>query len=285
MEREIIVMRRIRIDFYIAFVVAFGVGIFFNFCAGKVIDGLEDKSREKVYSDTKIGAAAGEGTPVVSSIEEMMKEEYFTCHVKSSIITDSVYYDGKVYHIYDLVSGETVLVDENFYNSYFSSDNDNNSMYNDSYLVLPVGRVVKEPLADELVNLIKEEGYELTDTSFYIDMRGEFKDFSRDNYEQAASVISFIVGFTVFLLVRYLMILSGVFPPVFPLRFLKSWKRYIIYYGVLYYGENVNKIIALHKQEDFEKAASEFSGLTGISREEALIAMEYWDDIYGEGII
>lgn len=52
-------MRRVRIDFAIAFAAAFGIGALVNFGAGKVIDVLEEKSKEIVYSDTETGAAAG----------------------------------------------------------------------------------------------------------------------------------------------------------------------------------------------------------------------------------
>lgn len=278
-------MRRIRIDFYIAFIVAFSIGVLFNFCAGKVIDVLEDKSHERVYSDTEIGAAAGEGTPVVSSIEEMMEEEYFTCYVSGSMLVETVYYNSKSYRIYTLASGESVLVDEYFYHTYYDHNKDEDNTFHGSYKVLPVGRVIKKQLEDELIYKINEKGYELTDTSFYIDMHGDFKDFSRDHFESIALNISFAVGFIIFLLIRYIMIVSGLFPALFPLRFLRSWKKYIIYYGVVYYGEGIDKISALRKQGDLTNAAFEFSKLAEVSQEEAVKAMEYWREIYGEGIL
>lgn len=96
-----------------------------------------------------------------------------------------------MYHIYTLESGEKVLVDEYFYNSYYDHDKDDHSMFPDSYEVLPVGRVIKGELDEELIEKLEEEGYQLSDTSFYVDMRGEFKDFSREDCEETAGVISF----------------------------------------------------------------------------------------------
>lgn len=278
-------MKRIRIDFAIALVVAVGIGALVNFGAGMVIDALEEKSGEVVCSDTEIGAAAGKGTPVVSSIAEMMEEDYFTLHIEYSFSTDTVYYDDTFYHIYELESGEVVLVDEYYYNTAIQSDEEDTSLIPDSYRVLPVGRVVRKQLDDELIRRVEEEGCTLTDTSFYIDMRGKFGYFSREDYEEKAETVSFLAGLISFFLIRYLMIASGIFPPVFPLRFLKSWKRFVIYYGVIYYGDNMKQILALRKQGKLEEAAYEFSRLAEMDVEEARTVMELWPEIYGEGIL
>lgn len=278
-------MARIRIDFAIAMIVAFGAGALVNFGAGKAIDVMEEKSKEKVVSDSEIGAAAGAGTPVADSISDMMKEDYFTAHIEDGKDLDSLYYDGVYYQIYELDSGEVVLADENYHNAQYDHDEDDTSMFPDIYRVLPVGRVVMRELDEGLIEAVEEKGYTLTDTSFYIDMRGAFKDFSREEWEGRAELLSFAVGFAVFLLIRYLMIASGVFPPVFPLRFLKSWKRYVNYYGILYYGDEVKQIVELRKKGKMDEAAYEFSKLVGVDEEEAQMAMRFWPDIYGEGIL
>ncbi|MDE7285818.1 MAG: hypothetical protein K2N55_03090 [Lachnospiraceae bacterium] len=278
-------MSKIRMDFAIAMVVAYGVGSLVNFGAGKVIDVMEEKSKEEVFSDIEIGAAAGEGTPIVESISDMMREDYFTAHIKKEQELGTLYYDGVFYHIYELGSGEVVLADENFYNAQYDHDPDDTSMFPDIYRVLPVGRVVMGQLDEGLIEAAEEEGYAFTDTSFYIDMRGAFKEFSREEWEGRAELLSFVVGFAAFLLIRYLMIASGVFPPVFPLRFLKSWKRYVNYYGIIYYGDEVKQIVELRKKGKMDEAAYELSKLIGVDNEEAQTAMRFWSDIYGEGIL
>lgn len=278
-------MKRIRIDFAIAFLVAFGVGALVSFGAGKVIDRLEEKSEEMVYSDTKIGAAADKGTPVAYDISDMMEEDCFTVHLKEGRSLDSLYYDKTYYHIYELDSEEVVLVDEYFHNSYYDHDEDDTSFFPDSYEVLPVGRVVMGQLDDELIKMIEEKGYTLTDTSFYIDMRGDFEDFSREDYEDKAELLSFGAGLIAFFLIRYLMIASGVFSPVIPLRFLKSWNRFVNYYGIIYYGDEVKQIVALRKKGKMDEAAYKFSKMVGVDVEEAQMAMQFWSEIYGEGIL
>ena len=107
----------------------------------------------------------------------------------------------------------------------------------------------------------------------------------RANYGGIVQCVGIFAGVTVFFLVRYLMIASGAFPPVFPLRFLPSWKRFINYYGVIYYDDNVNKICTLYKKGKMAEAAYEFSVLVGIDIREAEQAMGFWFRIYGEGII
>lgn len=287
-------MRQIGIEFVVAFTAAFGIGAFVNFGAGKVIDVLEEKSKEIVYSDHEVGAAAGEGTPVVTSISEMMEEDRFTFHVKDAGWMNSIYYDGTVYYIYTMESGEKVLVDEYFYNSYYDHDEQETERINDnftfvkrseSYEVLPVGRVVKGELDEELIRKLEEEGYQLSDTSFYVDMRGDFKDFSREEYEGMAEGISFLIGIIVFFLIRYVMIASGVFPSIIPLRFLPTWRKYVVYYGVIYYGDSIKRIHSMRKEGRMEEAAYEFSGLAGIDEEEAAEAMGYWNEIQEEGIL
>lgn len=277
--------RKIRMDFAIALLVAVGAGALVNFGAGKVIDSQEKQSEELVYSNTEVGAAAGEEVPVVTSISEMMEEERFTFHVDNIGSSESVYYKGNMYYIYELESGETVLVDEYYQNTYYEDDESDTSLVPDMYAVLPVGKVVLEPLDDEMVQLIQEEGYALTDYSFYVDMKGKYRDFSEEDFENTTSVVSFLVGVLVFFFIRYVLIASGLFAPIIPLRFLKTWKKYIDYYGVIYYDENIEQILALRKQGRMEEAANEFSKLVNIDMEEAQMAMGVWDDIYGEGIL
>lgn len=277
-------MSKIRIDFAIALIVAYGVGALVNYGTDKVIDRLEEKSEEMVYSDTEIGAAAGKGTPVVNSISEMMEEDYFTFHI-DGFSYDSFYYKGVYYHIYELPSGESILVDEYYPNAYYDSDEDDTSFFPESYRVFPVGRVVKGQLSDGILKKVDEEGCTLTDTSFYVDMRGDFEYFSREEYENKAMLLYFGAALAAFFLTRYLMIASGLFSPVFPLRFLKSWKRFVNYYGIIYYGDEVKQIAALRKKGKMDEAAYEFSKLVGVDEEEAEMAILNWSEIYGEGIL
>ena len=86
-------------------------------------------------------------------------------------------------------------------------------------------------------------------------------------------------------LFRYILIASGIFSPLIPLRFLKKWKRFIIYYNTIYYDENIKQILDYRKQGKMEEAAREFCRLADTEMEEAMEAMDIWDEIYGEGIL
>lgn len=152
-----------------------------------------------------------------------------------TVLNASAYYDGTVYDVCELPSGELVVVDDYFMHIYIESPDDFWAS-TDFYQIMPVGQVVHEPLAAELVQEFADNGYAITDTSFYVDMRGDFEEFDREEWEGKMEGISFLIGFIVYLIIRYLMIVSGIFPPLFPPRFLKKWKRYVVYYGILYYG-------------------------------------------------
>ena len=105
------------------------------------------------------------------------------------------------------------------------------------------------------------------------------------NMDFLLGALSVVVGFVIFFLIRYALIASGLCPPLFPLRFLPRWKRYISYYGITYYDENVDQIFAYHKQGNYEAAAFEFSKLTHTDIMEARNAINMWQSIAGEGII
>lgn len=224
----------------------------------------------------------------------------------------STSYDGVVYDVYELESGETVLVDDYFYNiCYGGYDTDENSEMgsgssdtydvmpfgpilgkesfhfssSDTYDVMPIGRVVKEPVPRELIEKFEENGYILTDPSFYVDMRGDFEYFHRKDYEENLDAVVGVAAICAFCIIRYIFIASGMFSPLIPLRFLKKWKRYIIYYNTIYYDENIKQILDYRKQGKIEDAAREFSHLTSADMEEAMEAMDIWDEIYGEGIL
>lgn len=98
-------------------------------------------------------------------------------------------------------------------------------------------------------------------------------------------VLSFIIGTVIFFLIRYVLIASGLCPPLFPLRFLPRWKRFISYYGIIYYDENVEQIFKYYNQKNYEAAALEFSKLTNTDIIEARNAINLWDSITGEGIL
>lgn len=276
-------MHKTRIDFAIPFIIAFAIGALVNFIGGKAIDKMEVQSEEVVYSDSKIGAAATEEVPVVSSIAEMKEKDYFTFHTESS--DDYIYYNGICYDIYELESGESVLVNEYYKHKVYASDDSANWWEYDTYIIMPIGKIVSTPLESGLLAELKDNGYTVTDTSFYIDMTGDFEMFNREKCESKLSVICFLVGLVVFFFVRYLMIASGLFPPLFPLRFLKRWKKYITYYGVIYYGKEVDQIAALYKQRNLDAAAQEFATLANIRLRYAKDAINMWNEIYGEGIL
>lgn len=282
-------MRRMPIDFVIPIIIAGAVGALVNYAGGKWIDQKEEQSKEEVYSDTMIGAAATENVPVVKSIAEMFEEDCFTFHCEDTMtgIGQSAYYDGVVYDIYELESGETVVVDDYFYNVYYDHEESSSKWggFSDMYAVMPVGRVVKEPVPEELIEKFEEEGYTITDPSFYVDMRGDFEFFSREDYENKLGAVVAVVAICVFCIIRYILIASGIFSPLIPLRFLKKWKRFIIYYNTIYYDENIKQILDYRKQGKMEEAAREFCRLTDTEMEEAMEAMDIWDEIYGEGIL
>ena len=277
-------MRKLRIDFAIPLVVAFGVGALINSLGGRVIDSMEADSEITVYSDSEIGAAATDNVPVVSSIDEMMEEDYFTFYVdKYSSFSNSIYYEGTIYDAYEMESGEYVVVDDYYQHSDYKS---NGNWSTDLYMVLPIGQVIHKPLDQELIDQFEEAGYTLSDTSFYVDMRGDFKEFSRDNCESILEGICFFIGFIIFLLIRFLLIASGLFPPLFPLRFLKSWKKFVVYYGIIYYDDEIiERILACRKKGQFDEAAEAFCELTNASLAESKAVMNKWSDFYGEGIL
>ena len=276
-------MTKLRIDFAIPFIIAFAIGALVNFVGGKVFDQMETQSEEVVYSDSKIGAAASENVPVVSSIAEMKEQDYFTFHTKGT--DDGIYYDKTFYHIYELESGEVVLVTEYMEHKVYVTGESDTWWLDDGYIVMPIGKIVDEPLSSELIAEVADSGHTLTDTSFYIDMTGNFGKFDREKYEGKLELLSFLIGLIVFFVIRYLMISSGLFPPLFPLRFLKSWKKYIVYYGIIYYGEEVDQIHALREQGNFEGAAQKFAKLARIDIHHAREAMNLWNEIYCEGIL
>lgn len=279
-------MRRIHLDFAIPVLAAMGIGAVVHIGGEKVIDYMEEQSKTIVYSDTEIGAAATKSVPVVSSIAEMKEEDYFTIHIEELSSGDvSVYYEDTFYTVYELESGEKVLVDEYYINSYFDHDESDQSWFPDSYEVLPIGQIIYQPLDEALIAKLKEKDTTLTDTSFYVDMRGDFERFSREDHEQTLEYICFGVGAIVLIFVRFLMVSSGLFSPFIRPRFLKSWKKFIVYYGIIYYDENIDKIIAYRKQNDMEAAAYEFSKLTNTYMDEAREAMKHWNSIYGEDFL
>ena len=110
-------------------------------------------------------------------------------------------------------------------------------------------------------------------------------DLSMDVMEQLIMFVKFQVGIISFVVTRYILIASGVFQPLIPLRFLKKWKQFITYYNVIYYDENIKQILTYRKQGKMEEAAREFAILTNTGMEEAREAMKIWDSIYGEGIL
>ena len=291
-------MRRIPIDFAIAFVIAFAIGSLINFGADKYIKSKENEEVEVEYSSTKPGAAAEKTVPVISSIDEMMNEKVFTFHTDSFLSDYKIIFaDDNMYYLVPLPYGETVLIDLYFdhvcleYDT--SGDEDSDEPYfsrtprlnRDLYSVMPVGKVVKEPLSAETLEVLEQRGLQVTDPSFYIDMRGEYKDFDAEAFQMKAGMVSALAGIAVYLLVRWLMIASGLFAPLFPLRFMRKWKRYVIYNGILYYDENIKEIHRLHKQGNINAAAQEFCRLTNTDMDEAMMAMGYWKELYGEGIL
>lgn len=277
-------MYKLRIDVAVSFIAAFAIGALINFIGIKAIDRIEAQSEEVVYSDSQIGAAASEEVPVVSSIAEMKENACFTFHTDGSM--DYIYDDGTMYDIYQLESGETVLVYAYSKHKTFASVESDDWWSYESYIVMPVGKIVDEPLNSELIAKIEDSGYTVTDTSFYIDMTGDFGKFDREKYESRLELVSFLIGLVSFLVIHYLMIASGLFPPLFPLRFLKKWKKYILYYGIIYYGEEVNQIIVLHNQKNYDAAAHEFAKLADIKLYDAKKAIvDKWDEIYCEGIL
>lgn len=311
-------MRKYPIDFVIPIVIAAAAGALVNYAGGKWIDWKEEQSKEKVYSDTMIGAAATENVPVVTSIAEMFEEDFFTfyCDIPMVHLGRSVSYDGVSYTVYELESGENVLVDDYIYNICYggydagessemgsdSSDFNNimtfepiiskesthhSSSHTDNvvYDVMPIGRVVKEPVPREIIEQLEENGYTLTDPSFYVDMRGDFEYFHRKDYEENLDAVVGVAAICAFCIIRYIFIASGMFSPLIPLRFLKKWKRYIIYYNTIYYDENVKQMLDYRKQGKIEDAAKEFSHLTAVDMAEAMEAMDIWDEIYEEGIL
>ena len=56
-------------------------------------------------------------------------------------------------------------------------------------------------------------------------------------------------------------------------------------YGIIYYGDEVKQIVELRRMGKMDEAAYEFSKLVGVDDEEAQMAMRFWQDIYGEGIL
>lgn len=285
-------VQKLRIDFVIPFLIAFAICSLINFSADQYIKNKENTKVEVEYSDSKPGAAADKTVPVVTSIDEMMKEQVFTFHMDSFLNDYKIIHSfGKPYYVFTLPSKETILIDLYFDHICWESEQigekeEYSPIINSQvYTIMPVGKVVKEPLSARTLEALEQKGLQLTDTSFYVDMHGDYETFDAKALKAKVNIINGLVGIAVFLLIRWLMIASGMFPPLFPLRFLKSWKRFIIYNGILYYDENIKEIHELHKQENINAAAQEFCKLTGVNMEEAIQAMRCWKGLYREGIL
>lgn len=169
--------KRKPVDFLIPFFVAAFFVIVTNFLGGKWVDAMEKKADEDVYSDFEIGAAATKNVPVVSSIEEMMQEDHFTFHITETLnyFDSSTYYEGDVYDLVKLDSGELVVVVDYYpHINYDSDEGDEDEEWfitHDVYAVYPIGRVIHKPLPQKIIDDFTKNGYTLSDTSFYVDMK------------------------------------------------------------------------------------------------------------------
>lgn len=130
-------------------------------------------------------------------------------------------------------------------------------------------------IAVAIVSLISSPAEELVHTM----------GLMRNDEEFVALLIQFAVGLLTFILIRLILILTGLFPSLIPLRFLKNWKHYIVYNGVTYCNETVDRIVAYRQQGNLEAAAQEFSTMTNTDISIGRAAMNMWRHVHGEKVI
>lgn len=177
---------------------------------------LEDaKPYYKTVTDGSIGAIAEDNTPRLSTMEEIKSHHGpFTMEVTNYLLggirftTSSGYIS--MFDYIELDTGEYVLA-KIYGGSVFAVE---------QKYVLPIGVVVHEPLdIPDPSDLLQTYG-EL-DTSFYIDMLGKQTTYTSkavDSVSKSAEDLAVLVGIVSFLLVRFVAVGIGFFPPMLPRR-------------------------------------------------------------------
>lgn len=211
-------MRRyhLRFDIWFSLLMAFLAAKGVEWCLSQfVVDSAYESYYEKtVIADGEIGGRAGEEVFRAQSVEDMQSHETFT------IVVDGIKYyneggafgvDG-YWNIIPMPSGERIAARLN--NDAIQHTGE--SIYQGDS-ILPLGRLVEEPLDDTLAETLKM--FDITRTDLYIDMKGAGGPITKDSFaENSTAAVQMIIGIAVFAAVHTLGSRFEIFPAFFHFR-------------------------------------------------------------------
>lgn len=208
---------RMRWDIYATLMIAIIVGAVSILITTPLLEKFNEIEEAKPYyrtvTDGSIGAIAEDSTPRLSTLGEIkshhgpftMEVNYYlnggiTFTTSSGYINmfDYIELDTGEYALAKIYGGSVSTVDQKY--------------------VMPIGVVVHEPL-DILNPSALSQKYGDLDTSFYIDMLGKQTTYTSkavDSVRKSAENLAVLVGIISFLLVRFVAVRVGLFPPMLP---------------------------------------------------------------------
>ncbi len=211
-------MRRyhLRFDIWFSLLMAFLAGIGVEWLLERfVIDSAYDSYyAEKVIADGEIGGQAGEDAFRAQSVGDMQNHETFTIVVEGiKYYNEGGAFGGDGYwNIIPLASGERIAAQLN--NDAIQHTGE--SIYQGDS-ILPLGRLVEEPLDETLAETLQR--FDITRTDLYIDMKGEGGPITKQSFEEDATLAAqLIIGAAVFAVVHTLGSKFGIFPAFFRFR-------------------------------------------------------------------
>lgn len=207
----------LRFDIWLCLLFALFVSIF---PAGLTEHIMEEKykgyTKEHTAAEGEIGGIAGDDIFRAQSVEDLETQERFT--VISSGIEyrnrGAGYYKNHYLYALTLPSGERVAAAINMENVQTEGD------YYSGDATLPVGQIVREDLTleKEFMNQI-EFSEPLSRRDFYVDMMGNAKKASQEDYTGSAVMIVRVLTVLIFFpLFHALGAKFGIFPPFFVSR-------------------------------------------------------------------
>ncbi len=219
-------MRRVRLSFDLWLTIAITAG--FVWIAGFVYSSAFANIHYESYLETKNSSEAVIGTIASSnyinaqSKEDLLLNETFTLFLEGGDTYDisgamHFYTDFGVLRLYELPSGETVLVFANLLNS----------VETDNGLQLPVGTFIEYDLVNEEKNAYQQflqiSDQKLTIVDGYIDMFGDTRIKDKEAFiEDNLLIIQAITFVIIFVLLRFIGAKLGLFRSIFALSFNKK---------------------------------------------------------------
>lgn len=208
-------MVKMRYDMFICFLIAGLLALAINAVGDKYIDAkTAEQEEEKIISADEIGGQADDTIPIAKSIDDMKSMDRFTVKIDADADDDgSIYADKHLWRIVPLESGEYILADV-YYPSVQFFENEEDAWKSDE--LYPVGELVQKELTQEMLDDVKEEGYELTVTDCYVDMaNGNNDKIDSDFVELVTNILMIVVPIIAFILLHILGVKLGLFPPIF----------------------------------------------------------------------